>query len=163
MGQGLVANYGGDFVKGIAASYMDGKKADLAHEQKLEEIKLNHANNMEMAAQGGGGGGSSVPDHALELKQMDIDQRNTELAEQTRKYELDRSDRLQSEEEIKEARAGRKALFSVRQQSTDPREVEDKGSIQEMRQNEQLAAGGKQIVGQEQSALAPMNPDEEEV
>ena len=163
LGTSMVSQYGGDFVKGIAASYMDGKKADVAHEQALEEINLRHKNAMEMASTGGGGGGgSSVPDHAIQLKEMDINQRNLELDEQTRKYELDRSDRLQSEEEIKEARAGRKALFSVRQQGSEARQVENKGSIQEMRQNEQLAAGGKQIVGNEQSALAPMNPDEEQ-
>lgn len=161
VGGNLFKEYGGDLVMGVAGAYMDGKNMDDDREHALKMMQQGHKNNMEelnarLAADQGGGGGSEAPaDHSIELKKMDIAQRQKEMAEATRKYELDRSDRLAVEEEVLARRSGRQALFqgrSSRGATADTPAQQQGTGIQAARQENQQALAIPPVASAQASA-----------
>lgn len=155
-GGSLVKEHGAAFAKGIFDSYAAGAAADDAHEKAMEMSALQHQQALERQAAAGssGGGGGGAPDHAIQLKKMDIAQRQEELAAQTEKYQLDRSDRLAQEGEIRSMRQDRQALFNVGSQRATASKTDTGGeSIQAMR--------GEQDI--EQTALQTNTEEEETV
>ena len=143
LGTGMVKQFGGDFVKGVAGAYMKGKEADAAgkqamklsqqnHEQKMAELK--HAAELS-SKYSSDSGGSDVPH--MEMKKIDDASRRAELAEHRRQYDVGAGERSQAREDLQEKEAGRRALFTgYKRGADDVEEATQDQSVLDMRQGD---------------------------
>lgn len=156
MGAGLVQEFGGDFVKGVAGAWMKGEEMDKTQENRLKELQVSSdlrmkeaTHNAELANQYGTGSSSGGADHSLEIAKIQSADRGKALMEDARQFNLQREERQQGRQDIIDLRDERRSLFKdggARGAQADPLVGEGKGVFQ-ARQEEGLAAtpGGQAV------------------